>query len=144
MIAILIYISSKNFSFIVPLVKQQSAVLRRHTSLDVGDYVGDDNVDLWDKAKWNQELKYHQVLVMTPRILAQILQHAYLKVEQINLLIFDECHHATGNHDYVQIMRDYVHKVNSNKRPRIFGMTASVLHGKCKVGQIEIKIIKSI
>ncbi|RDD42015.1 Endoribonuclease Dicer [Trichoplax sp. H2] len=122
----------------VPLARQQSDVLRKQTPFKVGDYVGDD-VDLWNKTKWVYELDSQQVLVMTADILAQILQHGYIKVSQINLLIFDECHHAVGNHTYVQIMRDYVYKEQKSK-PRIFGMTASVFHGKCRIGQIENKI----
>ncbi|EDV28756.1 uncharacterized protein TRIADDRAFT_17843, partial [Trichoplax adhaerens] len=90
--------------------------------------------------KWKEELESHQVLVMTAAILLQILQHGYIKVSHINLLIFDECHQAVGRHVYAQIMRDYVHTEDAIRRPIIFGLTASVIHGKCKESQIELKI----
>ncbi len=43
---------------------------------------------------------------------------------QVSLLIFDECHHTRKNHAYNGIMREYF-QVPSNRRPKVFGMTAS-------------------
>ncbi|KOB77872.1 Dicer 2, partial [Operophtera brumata] len=38
------------------------------------------------------------VIVMTCQILSDMLNHSYIKIEDINLLIFDECHHAVDDH----------------------------------------------
>lgn len=46
-----------------------------------------------------------QVLMMTPQILLNILQHGFFTMDKIELLIFDECHHAQKNHPYAQIMK---------------------------------------
>jgi len=40
-------------------------------------------------------------------------------------MIFDECHHARKNHPYNGILREYFQLKPSDKRPKIFGMTAS-------------------
>jgi endoribonuclease Dicer len=40
-------------------------------------------------------------------------------------MIFDECHHARKNHPYNGILREYFQLNSSDKRPKIFGMTAS-------------------
>lgn len=45
-----------------------------------------------------------QVLVMTPQILLNNLRHSFFKLSMINVLVFDECHHASGNHPYAGIM----------------------------------------
>ena len=50
-------------------------------------------------------LKSLQVLMMTPQILLNILQHGFFTMDKIELLIFDECHHAQKNHPYSQIMK---------------------------------------
>ncbi|XP_019057832.1 PREDICTED: dicer-like protein 4 [Tarenaya hassleriana] len=72
-----------------------------------------------------------EVLVMTPQILLQNLQHCFIKMDHISLLIFDECHHAQvkSSHPYAQIMKVF-YETNGSKLPRIFGMTASPVVGK--------------
>ena len=42
---------------------------------------------------------------MTPQILLDALRKAFVSLEKVRLLIFDECHHATGNHPYTKIMK---------------------------------------
>ncbi|XP_039131654.1 endoribonuclease Dicer homolog 4-like isoform X2 [Dioscorea cayenensis subsp. rotundata] len=79
-----------------------------------------------------------QVLVMTPQILLHSLQHCFIRMEHIVLLIFDECHHAQAQsrHPYAQIMKEF-YKTNTPKVPRIFGMTASPIVGKGGLNQLE-------
>ena len=62
---------------------------------------------------------------MTPQVFCNILQHAYFKLDNCNLIIFDECHHASKNHPYKNIMINFYHNQKLLKKPRIFGMTAS-------------------
>lgn len=74
------------------------------------------------------------VVVCTAEILRQCLQHAYIRLDQINLLIFDEAHHAKKEHPYAKIILDfYIHEENKARRPRIFGMTASPVDAKTNV-----------
>jgi endoribonuclease Dicer len=42
---------------------------------------------------------------MTPQVLLDALHQAFLILDMVNLIIFDECHHATGNHPYSKIMK---------------------------------------
>lgn len=47
-------------------------------------------------------------------------------MDRINLLIFDEAHHAKKDHPYARIIKDFYAQVeDKSKRPKIFGMTAS-------------------
>lgn len=114
----------------VPLVAQQSQVLETHTSLSVGQYWGDLGVDFWDKLKWREELDKHDVLVMTGQILCDLLNLSKIKSDQIGLLVMDECHNATKNHAYNQILK-YLADENQNK-PHILGLTASIINTKWK------------
>ncbi|GKV45609.1 hypothetical protein SLEP1_g52673 [Rubroshorea leprosula] len=124
--------------FLVPqvvLVKQQAQVVRMHTDLSVGEYWGELGVDFWDAATWQREIDKHEVLVMTPAILLRGLRHSFFKINMIKVLIFDECHHASGNHPYASIMREFYHSnltsgVDVSNLPRIFGMTASPIKSK--------------
>ncbi|KAL0744505.1 hypothetical protein Bca4012_086018 [Brassica carinata] len=122
--------------FLVPqvvLVTQQAEALKRHTDLKVGMYWGSMGVDFWDASTWKQQVDKYEVLVMTPAILLSALRHSFLSLNMIKVLIFDECHHARGNHAYACILKEFYHKelysVTSSV-PRIFGMTASPVKTK--------------
>ena len=126
----------------VPLVSQQANFIRRHCPLVVGEYYGDRVIedrllDFWDKAIWNRELAQNQVLVMTPQILVDMIQHSFIDINKINLLIIDECHHATGNHPYCQILRLYHENEKSKENIRILGLTASIVQKKCNLGKFK-------
>ena len=62
---------------------------------------------------------------MLAQIFRDLLSRSYWNMGQLSLLVFDECHHARGNHMYNQIMRDYYARCPIRDRPTIFGMTAS-------------------
>jgi endoribonuclease Dicer len=81
---------------------------------------------LWEKPAWDSLFQKNMVIVCTAAVLQECLGHAFIKIEQCSILIFDEAHHAKSNHPYALIMKDYyVGEPDVMRRPRIFGMTAS-------------------
>ncbi|KAK6144956.1 hypothetical protein DH2020_021776 [Rehmannia glutinosa] len=134
--------------FLVPtvvLVNQQGEVVATHTDLKVGKYYGELGVDYWDAAIWKHEVELHEVLVMTPQILLNALRHRFLRLDQIKVLIFDECHNARGKHSYACIMTEFYHRELASKNlqlPRVFGMTASPI--KAKASSSEANYWKQI
>lgn len=42
-------------------------------------------------------------------------------------MVMDECHYATGNHNYANILKKFYHSLSEDNRPRILGLTASPL-----------------
>ncbi|GMJ15749.1 dicer-like 3, DICER-LIKE 3 [Hibiscus trionum] len=124
-------VNKKLILFLAPtvhLVNQQFEYIKVHTSLEVEQYYGAKGVNEWNSDCWEKEIKEHDVLVMTPQILLNALRKAFLSLEMMSLMIIDECHHATGNHPYAKIMKEFYHK--SNIKPKIFGMTASPVGSK--------------
>ncbi|KAF8344148.1 uncharacterized protein EI90DRAFT_3284602 [Cantharellus anzutake] len=109
----------------VPLVEQQATVFRNNTALSVKGYFGDLGVDNWDRTAWTAEFEKHEVLVMTPQILYNVLTHAHWSLDKVSLLIFDEVHHCQKRHPYAQIMADHYSRCSPDQRPKIFGLTAS-------------------
>jgi endoribonuclease Dicer len=86
---------------------------------------------LWSKSTWQSHFDRNMVIVCTAEVLVQCMMHSFINMAQINLLIFDEAHHAKSNHPYARLMKDYyVHEINVAQRPRIFGMTASPVDTK--------------
>ncbi|KAK6526764.1 Dicer-like protein 1 [Arthrobotrys megalospora] len=109
----------------VTLVFQQAAVLECNLDAQVGKYCGDMGTDLWTKAQWDARLKSDRIIVATADILWNCLTHSFIRMSDICLLIFDECHHTKKQHAYARIMRDFYETESQENRPRIFGMTAS-------------------
>ncbi|CAK9295605.1 unnamed protein product [Gordionus sp. m RMFG-2023] len=124
----------------VPLVYQQGNYVREHTDLKVGQFTGSMSVDFWKEDQWESQFRKYEVLVMTAQIFLNILNHGFLKLSKVNLIVFDECHHAIKNHPYKKIMELVMDETfcESNHRPHILGLTASVINNKChytKVGE---------
>ena len=114
--------------------------------------IADSDIRYMNYARWRIELKRRDVFVIIDKIMLELLRHGIMRIEEISLLIFDECHHTGGQSDYSLIMREYYfqyydfyHFSNydpiKSKRPKIFWLTASPIkstHGK-KIDEREIK-----
>lgn len=124
----------------VPLVYQQAEVIRERTGFQVGHYCGEMGQDFWDARRWQREFESKQVLVMTAQILLNILRHSIVKMEGINLLILDECHHAVKKHPYSLVMSEFYHTTQKEKRPSVFGMTASPVNLKGVSSQVDCAV----
>ncbi|KAL6559458.1 Dicer-like protein 1 [Orobanche gracilis] len=124
----------------VPLVYQQAEVIRERTGYQVGHYCGEMGQDFWDARRWQREFQSKQVLVMTAQILLNILRHSIVKMEAINLLILDECHHAVKKHPYSLVMSEFYHTTPKEKRPSVFGMTASPVNLKGVSSQVDCAV----
>ncbi|XWS76792.1 hypothetical protein CRYUN_Cryun01aG0208300 [Craigia yunnanensis] len=124
----------------VPLVYQQADVIRERTGFQVGHYCGEMGQDFWDTRRWQREFETKQVLVMTAQILLNIFRHSIVKMETINLLILDECHHAVKKHPYSLVMSEFYHMTPKEKRPSVFGMTASPVNLKGVSSQVDCAI----
>ncbi|OCL05832.1 dicer-like protein 1 [Glonium stellatum] len=120
----------------VNLVFQQANVLRCGLDHDVDAVCGAMGAQLWAKKTWDKHFAKNMVIVCTAEVIFQCLMHSFINIEQINLLIFDEAHHAKKNHSYARIIKDfYLPHADPSKRPRIFGMTASPVDAKIKIKQ---------
>lgn len=84
------------------LVFQQFAVLECNLDQKVERFCGDMGCDLWKKEVWEKHFKENMVIVCTVEVLYNCLMHSFITIDQINLLIFDEAHHAKKNHGYAR------------------------------------------
>ncbi|TVY25861.1 Dicer-like protein [Lachnellula hyalina] len=118
----------------VTLVFQQHAVLNVNLDQPMNMFCGEMGCDLWSKKLWEKHFNENMVIVCTAEVLRQCLHHSFISIEQINLLIFDEAHHAKKDHAYARIIKDfYATAPKSAVLPKIFGMTASPVDARVDV-----------
>lgn len=125
----------------VPLVDQQCAYIARHTDLTCQGYSGDMNVDFWTKNEWMKEIESNQVLVMTSQIFVNILSHGFIQLNQVNLIIFDECHHAVKDHPMRQVMKLF-EIFRESDHPKILGLSATLLNSNIKPEKVNESILE--
>lgn len=113
----------------VALVYQHSKYISNHTTFKVGSFSGEMGVDFWDSARWHQEFKTNQVIIMTSQILCNLVTTNILDLNRVNLIIFDECHQGVSNHSMRQLMISFQYL---KQQPRVIGLTATLLNGNCK------------
>lgn len=72
---------------------------------------------------------------MIAQIFVDMLNHGAMSLKNVNLLIFDECHRAVGNHPMKLIMQQF-RNYAKNEQPRVLGMSASLLNANIKSYEI--------
>ena len=73
-------------------------------------------------------LKTHNIVVCTPQILLNDLIQKKTSLEDISLIVFDECHRCKGQSPYAEVMVHYLKKKlrqRVTQLPQIVGLTAS-------------------
>ncbi|KAL2829943.1 hypothetical protein BDW59DRAFT_141506 [Aspergillus cavernicola] len=124
----------------VTLSYQQTGVLRNNLDTNVGHIFGALGTDFWNRETWDECFEKYMVIVCTAEILHLCLLHAHIKMEQINLLIFDEAHHTKKDHAYARIIRDSYFQAATSERPKIFGMTASPVDTKGDIVEAAMRL----
>jgi endoribonuclease Dicer len=108
------------------LVDQQGDVFRSNSPYQVGICHGGrkDSHD-WNHEKWQREWAKKGVFVLTPQVLVNALNHAYISLDSVSVLVMDECHHvSSGDHPMGQLMQRVC---EMDVLPRVLGLTASPL-----------------
>ena len=102
------------------LVEQQANMAREHLRLDedyivtyTGSTAPDRRKELWERAT---------ILMATPQVIRNDVTNGIVDLTQVDLLILDEAHHATGNHAYAQVGTMYQRQ---NPGGRVLAATAS-------------------
>ncbi|PHH82823.1 hypothetical protein CDD82_4695 [Ophiocordyceps australis] len=133
--------SDKIIWFIAPTVSlcaQQFRVIGEQvTWTNMKLLTGSENVDAWSPAIWNLILSNVGIVVSTPQILCDALSHAYISMDRLALIIFDEAHNCVRNHPASRLMSTFYHrdKQRGLPVPAILGLTATPTM-RSKVGDV--------
>ncbi|CAO4371830.1 unnamed protein product [Caenorhabditis nigoni] len=129
----------------VNLVEQQAAHIEVHTSFKVGQVHGQTSNELWKSTEICDEfMRKNHVVVITAQCLLDLINHAYVRLQDTCVLIFDECHHALGSkHPYRLIMSKYKDlKKAGMPVPRVLGLTASLIKEKVAPDKLSEQLNK--
>ena len=105
-----------------PLAQQQKEELSRLIpAAKVDVYTGDMNNLVADSIKTNN------ITVCTAGKLLDEVRKSKVKLDEVTLMVFDECHHTRKGHPYARLMQLYLDEKfeENNQLPQIIGMTAS-------------------
>jgi endoribonuclease Dicer len=76
---------------------------------------------------------------MTCQIFLNLLLHGYIRLSDVNVLIFDECHHAVNDQPMRQVMQQFEH-CPRELQPRVLGLTATLLNSNCKAERVKEEV----
>ncbi|CAE8647280.1 unnamed protein product [Polarella glacialis] len=132
-----------------PLVEQQANYIRKHGKHIGGappsvEELSGAQTDHLSALDWVRIVRDSEVLVGTPEVFRRALVDTrFLSFDGIfSLVVFDECHNATGNSPMAAIMRDSIHRCALP--PRILGLTASFVHGSLKGIDLKRKALEGL
>ncbi|KAF1736084.1 Dicer-like protein 2 [Beauveria bassiana] len=122
--------------FLAPTVllcaQQFDAIKLEIPSISMRLVVGSDNVHTWSSSTWKSLLNGTQAVVSTYQVLLDALDHAFVKLDRLSLLIFDEAHNCVGSNPGGKIMKHFYHYQGlpqdvdaGSNRPAILGLTAT-------------------
>lgn len=89
----------------VVLAKQQAEVLEGLLPFKVALVCGESGVDSWKHEDWAQLLEDNEIIVATAQCIVDAVKHSFLKLEQVNVVVFDECHRGTKDHPFKELMK---------------------------------------
>lgn len=88
------------------------------------------------------ELGKNQVFVMTYSVFVHVIQEKLLKMNQVNLLVVDDCHNVMNDEVLKKILVIYEKSlIITSSYPRVLGLTASIVNNMCKPIELSQLII---
>jgi ERCC4-related helicase len=111
-----------------PLVVQHEESFREFLKTSVSSLTGaikpDDRVKRWNES---------QIICATPQTIESDIISSRYRLENVSLVVFDECHRGVGSYSYVYLATKYM-KVAKN--PLILGLTASPGWDESKIQEV--------
>jgi len=101
-----------------PLCSQHKKTIEKYSNIA--------NIELFtgtvSPAKREELWKGARIIIATPQTIEADIINERINLEDVSLIVFDECHRAVQNYSYTWISKQYHKKA---KYPRILGLTAS-------------------
>ncbi|CAO1392992.1 unnamed protein product [Diamesa serratosioi] len=93
----------------------------------VAVWTGDDSKRKgWSKHKHLEEFEKHDIIFATSQLILDAVKHSYISISQINVIVFDECHHGRKNHPMHELMKQFKYLI-PEKHPRVIGLSGMLI-----------------
>ncbi|RCI12147.1 hypothetical protein L249_0383 [Ophiocordyceps polyrhachis-furcata BCC 54312] len=112
----------------VSLCEQQFNVIRVQVAyMRTKLLTGKDNVDTWNEQTWKAALDGTRIIVTTYQVLLDALSNAFVRMDWLSLIVFDEAHNCVEKHPGSKLMRNFYHgrRDRGGTLPSILGLTAT-------------------
>ena len=106
------------------------SLMRNLTDLKVV-YVNEDDPD------WEQIVADNQVIIADERIVDAIVC-GYLELDEVNLLVIDECHKIYGNAEITELFSEYYERCR--EKPKILGLAGPLHNAGCIPGRLSAEL----
>ena len=111
----------------IPLVYQQASAIELDTGMHVCRLSSENSTPCtWKKI----QSKRDDVLVCTAGCLLELLRKQIVAAHDFSCVVFDECHHITGDHCYTTILREFFRRCPEKAAPTFLGLSASPVKSK--------------
>lgn len=110
----------------VCLGRQVAEEIRNLLGLEVALWNSETHKTTWSAQRYKEGFEKSQVFVATAQLFLDAVKHHFISIEQINVIIFDECHHGRMNHPYHELMKMFKY-IEPTKQPRILGLTGMLI-----------------
>ena len=111
-----------------PLAIQHEESFREFLTVSCTSITGAIKVDERQK-RWDES----QIICATPQTVESDLLNGRYSLDDVSLVVFDECHHGVGSYSYVYLAHRYV---KESKNHLILGLTASPGSDKGKIKEV--------
>eukprot|EP01065_Artemidia_motanka_P023449 TRINITY_DN2802_c3_g1_i3.p1 TRINITY_DN2802_c3_g1~~TRINITY_DN2802_c3_g1_i3.p1 ORF type:complete len:773 (+),score=258.05 TRINITY_DN2802_c3_g1_i3:628-2946(+) len=118
----------------IQLVRQQGRYFRRRAgrvlNASVEEMCGE-VVRGWHESTWQGLAQSSRLIVGTASVMLRALQDGHMPIEDLRVVVLDECHNASGNHSMRLFASALTDRLGDRRdEVRIVGLTASYVHGK--------------
>lgn len=110
----------------VCLGRQIAEEIKSLLGLEVALWNSETHKTTWSACRYRDEFEKNQVFVATAQLFLDAVKHNFVSIEQVNVMIFDECHHGRMNHPYHELMKMFKY-IEPAKQPRIIGLTGMLI-----------------
>jgi endoribonuclease Dicer len=96
-----------------------------------------------DEIDWDNLVEY-QVIILETETCLNALECSYIDLNNVNLIILDDCHRRTRKSDLTEIFLK--HFKNAKEKPKVFGLAGPIHNAQCPPARLgaELEHLESL